>query len=32
VEEELPPNVAWENNEPAADAQNVYYEQVSHNF
>jgi len=29
VEEEIPPNVAWENNEASADPQNVYYEQVT---
>jgi len=28
VEEELPPNVEWENNEANADASNAYYEQV----
>ncbi len=28
VEEELPPNVEWENNEANADASNAYFEQV----
>lgn len=32
VEEELPPNVAWENNESSSEPQNVYYEQVFLSF
>ena len=36
VEEDLPPNVAWENNEVNAgaggEASNVYFEQVSFEF
>ena len=29
VEEEVPPNVPWENNETTAEPQNVYFEQVA---